>query len=330
MKKIAITLLVVAFSLFGKAQTKIKYKQMENPATSSVNLGVQTLSTGIIMSNGTVGLGSGAVNTTTMGGLTLAYNTPTSLIHIGKFSATANAIWGYNTSTILTNNYSIAFNETELYINAPSVLKLGTNNTIWASQTTTNSYWRLPLTVGSSVIPTSTLNVEGDMRVTATTNTLGNATLISSSTATTTLPASSGTLANFSDVIFPCQFGINLFSMGGGAVYTITPNSSGVSTFQNKMRIPFNCEVVYCTYYMNVTGTLGSADNSTLQVIANGSLITVTNSFVVSTVTASATHTLNINLNANEDLAFKLSVGGMGTLPTNCQLSVVAWVRRRL
>lgn len=58
MKKIAIILLV-SLSLVGIGQTtKIKYKQMENPATSSVNLGTQTFSAGAITGSDVIARGT--------------------------------------------------------------------------------------------------------------------------------------------------------------------------------------------------------------------------------------------------------------------------------
>src|SRR4051812_39740133 len=73
MKKILLfAFTLIALGIIAQPTTKIKYSQMENPATSSVNLGSQSLVAGAITSSNAITAGtfvpSGAIITPTSSG----------------------------------------------------------------------------------------------------------------------------------------------------------------------------------------------------------------------------------------------------------------------
>lgn len=122
-----VTLSIVGLNSFCQIGTKIKYSQMENPATSSVNLGVQTFSAGAITGSNVIAIGTLSVGTTqtvtgnalfsssatingTVAGVTTKFNNNTaSSTNFIEMSNTANNVNSFSGYAVSTNNPRIGY-----------------------------------------------------------------------------------------------------------------------------------------------------------------------------------------------------------------------------
>jgi len=122
MKKLLSLLLLISF-ISNAQTTKIKYKQMENPATSSVNIGAQTLSVSVITGSTTMGTGTVAANTSSLGIVRIKQGS--SWVDIGESSSGLSGLW-MNTTNTTANHFLLSnANGNSKYINAPSSLNFG-------------------------------------------------------------------------------------------------------------------------------------------------------------------------------------------------------------
>jgi hypothetical protein len=187
--KIAILLMCASFSLMS--QTKVKYSQMENPATSSVNLGAQTFST-----SGSFFAGASTIS----GNFTLDRTSGVIVLNPKKmFTAnwpTDNSYMGlwFGQNYALADNYFLLGDTNQIILNGKKSMLFNTGHRRFMSATSTYS-------VGGTIVTldalTNTLTAAGEIRhltVAGNTNFLKDATtqalwrswLFSAETATTT------------------------------------------------------------------------------------------------------------------------------------------------
>jgi len=171
MKKI-ILLLLVSFGL--SAQQKIKYKQMENPATSSVNIGTQTFSVSTITGSITMGTGTVVANTTTLGAVRIKQGS--SYLDLGENAAGEFCMWGNQSPNAATNYLIKQSGPATVIFNTTSDMRFnGSNNIIARFQAgSTSFYTTYKTTIGSSTLGSATLNVVGNVSVSTTFTNAGN------------------------------------------------------------------------------------------------------------------------------------------------------------
>jgi len=340
MKKI-VFLLLISFGIH--AQIKIKYSQMENPATSSVNLGTQTFSVSTITGSVTIGTGTVAANTSSLGILRVKQNA--NWADFGDFGSGYFGIWT-NQATPTNSNYAIVSNSVSLELLNPSFVRLNSPyGTTMFEANNSYCYSRKLLRVGSTVAPSATLDVTGTMSVSGTstltgaakqTNTLnyeGNTTWKSNATATLTT-GNTGTVAVLSDAVFPVQMG--LYTNGNPANATTYYGGSfgyiGGTTTQGwaPIYMPYNCTLIGWTCNIRVTGTLASSQSITLSLNVDNSATQLSTAITATAVNQTFTATaLNTNVNAGSYIEPKWLTPTWGTPPANFYGTITFWFVRR-
>jgi hypothetical protein len=188
-------------------------------------------------------------------------------------------------------------------------------------------------TTSGGKVTTSTLGVAivGSVSASSSTNVLGLATVNTQSTVTLTTPASSGTLANLGDAVFP----VTLQSYGGnpadGSTYYFGNAIAGLvnnSAFGN-VKLPYNCTLV--AWDLNWYGSPGTAESSTLSVSGTTNY-TLTSVAIFSAAAAVGSYTANglsQSFSANDVLNIKWVTPTWSTNPTALYLGVTLWFVRR-
>lgn len=269
MKKTILAFLLVAFSLFGKAQSRIKYRQMENPATSSVNLGVQTFSAGNSILNNIVipsqSLATGISITTDQTGNQYPF-----IVNGGSLNANAIMSGSANSRYELVNTTSAV----RWYLsNNTATTGIGLDGLSIGTNPNPNSGFFMLNSAGNATVTGNAL-FQSSVGISATTNTIGNMTLISSSTATTTMPATSGTVANLSDAIFALTFGYDAHNPADNVQYYFGQLPQFVPTISSplaRVTILNNCELIGASISNYVSSVYSSAETSTVGITINGS-----------------------------------------------------------
>jgi len=335
MKKIALLLLLI--SLGVNSQTRIRYSQMENPATSSVNLGTQTFSVSTITGSVIIGTGTVAANTSSLG--IVRIKSGSGFLDFGGYgSFAASAIW-FNQSTPSVSNYGLYGNASTTEISGVSNVNIGAGAGTRVNVTSTG------MRVGSAVAPSATLDVTGTMSVSGTstltgaakqTNTLnyeGNTTWNTNQTNTLTT-GNTGTVAVLSDAVFSqdfiCMYSVNPTDATTYYFSNMLHPTWLTSTSGNQVLIPYNSTMIGYSINYIVNGTLGSSETATLQIISSGSSTDLNTS--LSYTSASNTYTasgLNISINAGSMISAKLITPTWGTDPTNLRMGITFWFVRR-
>lgn len=270
--------------------------------------------------SGNAYMGQNASNTTTLGGVSMGYNTSSGIMHFGKYSATSNAIWGYHSSTPTTSNYNLNFDANNAYFNSPNALFLVTNGTIRASYGTSSSYNTLPLRIGSNSAPTATLDVTGDAKVSSTFS-LGSANLTGGNT---------GTVAVLSDVISHIDNYVISSAIADNQTYYFSHIPFGITTLNAKLKVSGDWTIYQYQFEAWCNGTTSSAETCTLNYQV-GTTTTTIRSDVTFTFSGANTYTgtLNVNLNDGDLFNSQLITPNFPTNPTNVGINMTYWIRRR-
>lgn len=338
MKNIILLILsIITLNSFGQIGTKIKYKQMENPATSSVNLGSQTFSAGTsyLTNSTTIGTGTVGVNTTSLGILRVKQGD--SRLDIGEHSSGGLAMWGGVASTSNTiSNYNLYLSTSTSILNGTTSARMavGGNTQVFATSS--------GVRIGSAATANATLDVTGTMSVSGTstltgaakqTNTLnyeGNTTWNTNQTNTLTT-GNSGTVAVLSDALFSISFEPNNFGPSDGStVYFGNTQIEPKSNANNgKIILPYNCTLVKWDYNAVCNGANGSAESVTISI--NGttnytlsSVITLTTAYTNYTTTA-----ISQNFNAGDVINIKEVFPTFVTNPLDVYQGLTLWFVRR-
>jgi len=344
MKKL-LSILLICSSLVGLGQTtKIKIKQLENPATYSLNLGVQTLSAGAItgsdvIAKGTLSVtgtsslvgnalfsnsvGIGALPTSSLSSFRMVKGTST--IDIGEALAGNPAIWLDNVTPSSTN-YSIKHhntNETFDFNTAGEFNFRFNSSTVLSNLNNTTGHILRPLRVGSVVAPTETLSITGNASISSSLS-LGGAGLTGGNT---------GTVAVLSDAVFPMTFNCNSAStLADNATYYIGNTQIPQLTVDfGKVRIPSNCTLVSWEWNTYINGAASTGETSTLSI--NGTT-NYTLSSVITFSSGSGTNTfsatgLSQDFSASDTENIKLVCANFATNPTLLFMGLTLWFKRR-
>lgn len=174
------------------------------------------------------------------------------------------------------------------------------------------------------------------IRVTGTTNKIGNTTLITSNTTTLTSGATSGTVAVLSDALFSITLSFPSSNPADGATSYFGSSTyplSGNATF-GRVRLPYNCTLVGWDLNIGVFGTIGSTESTTtLSIRANN-----TTDYTLSTTLAYSVATgynpysgnaVSIDFAANDYINAKHIFNTFATNPTNVYEGLTLWFVRR-
>lgn len=388
MKKI-IALILLSFSL--QSQTLIKYKQMENPVTTT-SLGVWSLSgntpsthTNFIGTTNNTRLVLKANNFIVMKGDSLNGNAYfPKMVSIGnKTTAATRDLDIHNVTGIATaevnsedptlysglyaqgNNVSyysalnqfgsaITFsnhlrrnNSSYLDLTSPwstiinpvpsGTLAIGVGGMLAANEavriTTTSVNMLFKTAINSTVSPTYTLDVTGNVRATSTLNVLGNTTLNTNTTNTLT-SGNTGTIAVLSDAVFTTTHFHSSTGTFSNFTYYFDKSFAGISTSSGvtgRTYIPVNCTLIGYTLITYVGGTLGTAEAQSYYVRVNNTTdITLTTSGTANAITNTSTSSaLNTNLTAGDYIEIKGIVPVMATGYTNTSRSLTLFFKLR-
>lgn len=169
------------------------------------------------------------------------------------------------------------------------------------------------------------------IRVTGTTNKIGNTTLITSNTTTLTSGATSGTVAVLSDALFVIELQPNSFNPADGITYYFGNTSLDPKTNSNngKIILPYNCTLVKWDY--NAVSNGGSSTSETATISINGTTnYTLSTSITYTTAYNNYTTTaISQNFNANDVINIKEIFPTFVTNPTDVYQGLTLWFVRR-
>lgn len=182
--------------------------------------------------------------------------------------------------------------------------------------------------VGSSVAPTNVLDVTGGAGI-STTLTVGN-------TNTVTGPATAGTMAVMTDVLFSTTHYHSSTTIGTTTIYYDKSlagvcSNPGATGGCGITYLPYDCTLVGYSLTHNVFGTLGSNNNATVSVRVNNTTdITLTS---VAKYSAGTQHynasNLNTNVNAGDYIEIKVIPNNTPTAATTVQAALTLYWKRR-
>lgn len=307
MKKI-VFLLLISFGI--NAQTRIKYSQMENPATSSVNLGTQTFSVSTITGSVTIGTGTVAANTSSLGIVRIKQRS--SWMDFGEYSSGVSAIW-FNAATPTTSNYNIYNSSSFTAINHSTDVRLEIGASARVRLTSTG------LRVGSASAPSATLDVTGTMSVSGT-STLNGAVESGGSISITSVGSNkrynlTGTAGQSG------YFGVD----GTGFYMGSNTSTSSRIIINNGAFVPFTADVngrvginnTAPSASLDVIGTMNVSSTSTFTGVQNNGQLSMTGRLITtgsgSIQIASNTNQLG-NLNLSSSSSATWTTGNTGTV----------------
>jgi len=330
MKKILLLLNLIAFTAISQVTPVGGYLPLNSTKSATMGglrvngnetvTGTFSVGSAAIITGNTY-MGQNASNTTTLGGVSMGYNTSSGIMHFGKYSATSNAIWGYHSSTPTTSNYNLNFDANNAYFNSPSALFLVTNGTIRASYGTSSSYNTLPLRVGSNSAPTATLDVTGDAKVSSTFS-LGSANLTGGNT---------GTVAVLSDAIGYINHAYTTGNFANNQSYIMDDCPTAVKlVLASRNYLPKAVTFNQYNASIYVLGTPGSGGTT-------GTLVLQVNGVNTNTVNTALTFTSGVNtfsgtltqtVAAGSYISTLLMTPNFTTNPTNVMPAVQWWYRQ--
>ena len=233
----------------------------------------------------------------------------------------------YSTSISVPNlNHATLPNTSAWYTNALNGFCLtdGTNKLMSIASTSASGtgFILRPVTIGSTVAPTATLDVRGDAKVSSTFS-LGAANLTGGNT---------GTVAVLSDALFqitlnhpyytPADASTNYF---GNLVYSPAGANVGTGT----ITIPYNCTLVSWNYNYQNTVINGSAGNSTLSIVGTTNYTLTSSLNYTATTSGLSASGLSQNFNAGDVFNIKQVNPTWATNPDGIYAGLTLWFVRR-
>jgi len=181
------------------------------------------------------------------------------------------------------------------------------------------------------------LKVSGNETVTGTFSVGSTATITGALKASSTMSLGSanltggntGTVAVLSDAVFCLNFIALSFNPFDGSTYTLsTIPIVGGSSSTTKNLIPENCEA-YKYDLLAYNGTTATAETSTIQLIQNTNLTTITSAFTSTAFYVQNTGTLSVSYSANDLSGIRIINPTWSTNPTVVIYSFNIWFRRK-
>lgn len=304
-------------------------------ATTSVNLGANTLSVGIIKS-ATVAVASPSNGwqwyDPTLNAFTWYHNSngsaysavfTNSVFGLGIYNVAATSGL-YNCQLVTTNTTGIA---------------LSPNGNISFAVSTNSVYTTKRTHIGGSTDITHTLQVSGGANVTTTLN-VGTGTSIGNTITvgnTNTLTGgNSGTIAVLSDAVFAITFSPVNFNIADAGTYYFGNLNYPPQTFAATMgtvALPYNCTLVAWTFDYYLGGTTGSGESSTLYIRKNNTTDYTLSSaitFSSSSATGFSGSGLTENYAAGDRINGKVLAATFATNPTQVYFGLTLFFVRRL
>ncbi len=254
-------------------------------ATSgNLNLGTTTAHSINIAANNSslAAISISTLNAVTIPTLTSSNTTLSTLQQNGTvtFSDAINMVFNTTTGTKIgtATNQKIGFFNSTPVVQQTNTTDLGTVLSNLGLRASGTAY---PLTSSGNVNFTGAANTLNNI-TTNTTTLLGNTRVFSSNTSTLTMGATTGTNAVLSDVPFSITFNSPSANPVDASTYyysSLNYPNQGSST-GGTVTLQSNFTLVGWDYNTSVTGVIGSAENSTLTVMANNTASTVLSSVI--------------------------------------------------